>query len=30
MMCDRSLLLAPKLDKLEKKKDIQETPQTPK
>jgi hypothetical protein len=30
MMRDRSLLLAPKLEKLEKKKVIQETPQTPK
>ena len=28
MMRDRSLLLAPKLEKLEKKKVIQETPQT--
>ena len=30
MMRDRSLLLAPKLEKLEKKKVIQETPQMPK
>jgi hypothetical protein len=30
MMRDRSLLLAPKLEKLEKKKVIQETPQTKK
>jgi hypothetical protein len=30
MMRNRSLLLTPKLEKLEKKKVIQETPQTPK
>jgi hypothetical protein len=30
MMRDRSLLLTPKLEKLEKKKVIQETPQAPK